>query len=154
MNFGAFKISGLDEARDQWSHRFARPEQKELVKKAFAARRMNRNAASTRALIFLSGDIHIGCIFDLKSLLPPASAVSLTASGISQIDDTQPLVGTFIDESFSIASGISSTLRDVVNRFNFGVIQVQPTGHGAEIQAVLAHEGNGFAFGLDVKDLI
>ena len=29
-----------------------------------------------------------------------------------------------------------------------------PTGHGAEMQAVLAHEGNGFAFGLDFKDLI
>ena len=140
--------------RDQWSHRFARAEQKDLVKRAFAARRLNRNAASPRALIFLSGDIHIGCIFDLKALVPPATAVSLTASGISQIDDTQPLVGTFIDESFSIAPGIRSTLRDVVNRFNFGVIQVQPTGHGAELQAVLAHEGNGFAYGLDVKDLI
>ncbi|MEO6747071.1 MAG: alkaline phosphatase D family protein [Caldimonas sp.] len=153
-NFGAFQISNLDEARDQWSHRFARAEQKDLVKKAFAARRLNRNAASPRALIFLSGDIHIGCIFDLKALMPPATAVSLTASGISQIDDTQPLVGTFIDESFSIAPGIRSTLRDVVNQFNFGVVQVQPTGRGAELQAVLAHEGNGFAFGLDVKDLI
>jgi hypothetical protein len=30
----------------------------------------------------------------------------------------------------------------------------QPTGSGAEISAVLAHEGNGFAFGLDVKNLI
>ena len=43
---------------------------------------------------------------------------------------------------------------DVVNRFNFGVVQVQPTGSGAEISAVLAHEGNAFALGLDLKDLI
>ena len=68
--------------------------------------------------------------------------------------DTQPLVGTFIDEEFSLAPGIRSTLRDAVNRFNFGVIQVQPTGAGAEIAAVLAHEGNAFTLGLDVKDLI
>ena len=68
--------------------------------------------------------------------------------------DTQPLVGTFIDEEFSLAPGISSTLRDAVNEFNFGVIQVQPTGNGAEISAVLAHEGNSLVFGLDVKDLI
>jgi hypothetical protein len=81
-------------------------------------------------------------------------AVSLTSSGISQTDDTQPLVGTFIDEEFSLGFGIRSTLRDVVNVFNFGVVQVQPTGSGAEISAVLAHEGNGFVFGLDVKDLI
>ena len=32
-NFGALQISNLDEARDQWSHRFARAEQKHLVKK-------------------------------------------------------------------------------------------------------------------------
>jgi hypothetical protein len=154
FNAGAFQVSNLDEARDQWSHRFARPEQKELVTKSFAARRLNRDAASARALVFLSGDIHIGCIFDLKARLPSASVVSLTSSGISQIDGTQPLVGTFIDESFSVAPGITSTLREVVNQFNFGVVQVQPTGHGAQVEAVLAHEGNGFAYGLDVKDLI
>ena len=80
--------------------------------------------------------------------------MSLTSSGISQIDDTQPLVGTFVDEEFSVAPGIQSTLREVVNRFNYGVVQVQPTGSGAEISGVLAHEGNAFAFGLDLKDLL
>lgn len=104
--------------------------------------------------MFLSGDIHIGCIFDISAKRPSGKAVSLTSSGISKIDDTQPLVGTFVDEEFSLAPGIQSTLRDVVNRFNYGVVQVQPTGSGAEINAVLAHEGNGFAFGLDVTDLI
>jgi hypothetical protein len=153
-NLGNFQISNLDEARDQWSHRASRREQQDLLKKAFAARYANRNAASGRGLVFLSGDIHIGCIFDVSSLRPPGKAVSLTSSGISQIDDTQPLVGTFIDEEFSLAFGLHSTLRDVVNVFNFGVVQVQPTGSGAEISAVLAHEGNAFAFGLDVKDLI
>jgi len=39
-------------------------------------------------------------------------------------------------------------------KFNFGVVQVQPTGSGAEISAVLAHEGNSFVAGLDLKDLI
>lgn len=153
-NLGDFQISNLDEARDQWSHRFSRGEQKDLLTKTFKARYTHRNAASGREVVFLSGDIHIGCIFDISAMRPPTKAVSLTSSGISQIDDTQPLVGTFIDEEFSLAFGIRSTLRDVVNQFNFGVVQVQPTGSGAEISAVLAHEGNGFAFGLDVKDLI
>jgi len=153
-NLGNFQISSLDESRDQWSHRFARREQTNLLTKTFKARFTNRNAASGREVVFLSGDIHVGCIFDISAMRPPTKAVSLTSSGISQIDDTQPLVGTFIDEEFSLAFGIRSTLRDVVNQFNFGVIQVQPTGSGAEISAVLAHEGNGFAFGLDVKDLI
>lgn len=153
-NLGDFKITSIDEARDQWSHRASRTEQQLLLKKAFAARYAGRSSAAGRALLFLSGDIHIGCIFDVTCAKPRGSAVSLTSSGISQIDDTQPLVGTFIDEEFTLAPGIRSTLRDVVNQFNFGVVQVQPTGSGAEISAVLAHEGNAFAAGLDVTDLI
>lgn len=153
-NLGDFKISSIDEARDQWSHRASRREQQALLQKAFAARYAGRSAAAGRALLFLSGDLHIGCIFDVTAARPRGSAVSLTSSGISQTDDTQPLVGTFIDEEFTLAPGIRSTLRDVVNQFNFGVVQVQPTGSGAEISAVLAHEGNAFAAGLDVTDLI
>ena len=153
-NLGNFKVSNIDEARDQWSHRFARGEQQALLKKAFAARSSGRSPGAPRGLVFLSGDIHIGCTFDITSMRPPAKAVSMTSSGISQIDATQPLVGTFVDEEFTLGSGLRSTLRDVVNRFNFGVVLVQPTGDGAEIQAVLAHEGNGFAVGLDVKDLL
>lgn len=153
-NAGNFQVSNLDEARDQWSHRFACGEQRELLRKAFAARHVNRNAASGRGLVFLSGDIHIGCVFEIEATSPRAKATSLTSSGISQIDDTQPLVGTFIDQAFAVASGIRSSLQSVVNTFNFGVVQVQPTGAGAQISAVLAHGGNSFAFGLDVKDLI
>ena len=85
---------------------------------------------------------------------PKGSAVSLTSSGISKIDDTQPLVGTFIDEEFSLAPGIRSTLRTVVNEFNLGVVQVQPTGSGAEIAADLAHEGNSVVFGLKLKGVV
>jgi hypothetical protein len=154
-NLGNFKVSNLDEARDQWSHRYARREQQDLLKKAFAARYANRSDAAGRGLVLLSGDIHIGCTFDITAMWPHrATIVSLTSSGISQIENVQPLVGTFIDEEFSVAPGIHATLRDVVNHYNFGVVQVQPTGSGAEISAVLAHEGNGFAVGLDVKDLI
>jgi hypothetical protein len=154
LNLGDFQVSSLDEARDQWSHRFSRSEQKLLLTKSFAARLANRSAASGRALLFLSGDIHIGCIFDVTATRPRGTAVSLTSSGISQIDDTQPLVGTFIDEEFTLAPGIRSTLREVVNEFNFGVVQVQPTGAGAAVSVVLAHEGNAFAVGLDATDLI
>jgi hypothetical protein len=154
LNAGDFQVSNLDEARDQWSHRYSRGEQQALLKKAFAARYANRNAASGRGLLFLSGDIHIGCIFEVSAARPRGQAVSLTSSGISKIDATQPLVGTFVDEDFSLAPGIRSRLREVVNHFNFGVVQVQPTGSGAEISAVLAHEGNAFAAGVDIKDLI
>lgn len=153
-NAGNFQVSNLDEARDQWSHRFSRREQQDLLTKAFAARFVNRNAASGRELVFLSGDIHIGCIFEVSAMRPRGKAISLTSSGISQIDDTQPLVGTFIDEEFSLAFGIRSMLREVVNNFNFGVVQVQPTGSGAEISAVLAHEGTATAFGLKFEGIL
>jgi tetratricopeptide (TPR) repeat protein len=74
-NFGDFQISNLDEARDQWSHRYARREQKDLLTKTFKARFTNRTSASGRGVLFLSGDIHIGCIFDISTMLPPTKCV-------------------------------------------------------------------------------
>jgi hypothetical protein len=155
-NLGDFQINNLDEARDQWSHRFARPEQRALMQKAFAARLANRPPnARGRELIFLAGDIHIGCTFEISATRPvKAKAASLVSSGISQIEDRQPFVGVYVDQAFAVAPGIRSELKTVVNQFNFGVITVVPTGHGAQIQSALAHEGNGFAFALDIKDLI
>jgi hypothetical protein len=62
-------------------------------------------------VVFLSGDIHIGRIFDISPIRPPTKAVALTSSGISQIDDTQPLVGTFVDGEFSLRSPPLDVLR-------------------------------------------
>jgi len=152
-NFGEFKLSSIDEARDQWSHRFCRPEQQELLTKSFAARLVQRPPGIARSLLFLSGDLHIGCIFDLSASGGRGEAVSLTSSGISQIETVQPVVGTFVDQEFTAAPGIRATLREVVNNFNFGVVQVQPTGHGAVIQPVLAHEGEAVAWGLEIEGL-
>jgi hypothetical protein len=111
--------------------------------------------ARWRELIFLAGDIHIGCTFEISAtrLMKPKAA-SLVSSGISQIEDRQPFIGVYVDQAFSVAPGIRSELKTVVNRFNFGVVTVVPTGNGAQIQPTLAHEGNGFAFELDIKDLI
>lgn len=155
-NLGSFKVSNIDEARDQWSHRAARPEQADLLRKAGQARRANRSPGAERGLIFLSGDIHVGCTFDISVRSPRYTATSMTSSGISNVEDVPGslVVGTFVDEDFSVAPGIRSTLKDVVPEFNFGVVQVQPTGRGAEILATIAHEGNAFAAGLDVADLL
>ncbi len=155
-NLGDFQIGNLDEARDQWSHRFARPEQRALMQKAFAARVANRPPnARGRELIFLAGDIHIGATFEISATRPvKAKAASLVSSGISQIEDRQPFVGVYVDQAFGVAPGIRSELKTVVNQFNFGVVTVVPTGHGAQIQSALAHESNGFAIALDIKDLI
>jgi len=155
-NLGTFQISNLDEARDQWSHRASRPEQKDLLKKAFAARLVNRPpGARGRELIFLGGDIHIGATFEVHATRPvKAKAPLLVSSGISQIEDRQPFVGVYVDQEFALAPGIRAELKTVVNQFNFGVVSVVPTGHGAQIQSALAHRGNGFAIALDIKDLI
>lgn len=155
-NFGSFQISNLDEARDQWSHRASRPEQQDLLKKAFAARLANRPpGARPRELLFLGGDIHIGATFEVHATRPvKAKAPLLVSSGISQIEDRQPFVGVYVDQAFGLAPGIRAELKTVVDQFNFGVVSVVPTGHGAQIQSALAHRGNGFAIALDIKDLI
>ena len=154
LNLGRFMLSKVDEARDQWSHKFARAEQVELLRKAGAARVANAIPGAARGLIFLSGDIHVGCIFDISCSKPEFEAASLTASGISAKEDQSIIVGTFIDESFSVAPGIRSSLREVVNDFNFGVVQVLPTGTGAEIVPTLAHEGASTVFGVDLAALV
>jgi hypothetical protein len=38
------------------------------------------------------------------------------------------LLGTLVDDDFEVASGIRATLRQLINGYNFGVVQVVPTG--------------------------
>lgn len=154
LNLGTYMLSKLDEARDQWSHKFSRGEQMALLRRAGAARLANAAPGLGRGLIFLSGDIHVGCLFDITSMTPPFKAVSLTSSGISALEDTLAVVGTFLDEKVPLGGGFTSTLRDVVRSFNFGVVQVVPTGSGAEITPAIAHEGNSWAVGANLKDLL
>jgi hypothetical protein len=154
LNLGTFMLSKLDEARDQWSHKFSRGEQMALLRQAGAARLANAAPGGGRALLFLSGDIHVGCLFDITSTKPPFKAVSLTSSGISALEETLAVIGTFLDEKVPLGDGFTSTLRDVVRTFNFGVVQVVPTGAGAEITPVIAHEGNSWAAGANLKDLL
>ena len=151
---GFFQASNVDEARDQWSHEFSHPEQLSLLDAARNACITNRNTSSHRALVFLSGDIHIGCIFDITYSKPKHKAISLTSSGISTVVNVKPTIGALIEEDFDVGRGIHSKLRDVVTDFNFGVVQVNPTGSGAEIITSLAHKGNSFAVGLDISSLL
>ena len=154
FNLGSFFLSNIDEARDQWSHRFSRPEQIDLIRKAGAARLTNRTSGNPRGLIFLSGDIHVGGTFDISVSNPRFQATSLVSSGISNIHDDGLLLGVFVDEDFEVAPGIHSTLRELVNTFNFGVVDVVPTGAGAKIFGSVAHEGNSFVYGLDLAALL
>jgi hypothetical protein len=154
VNLGNFKVDAIDEARDQWSHAFIRPEQALLLNKSAQARLVNRSTGSGRELVFVSGDIHVGCTFDITIDEPKCKAVSLTSSGISTIETPIPVVGSIVDNEFAVASGIRSKMREVVTEFNFGVVQVIPTGVGAEIVTAVAHKGNAFAIGLDIADLL
>ena len=75
---------------------------------------------------------------------PPAAATHRqTRRGPTAFGSTRVRVG-----------GIRSKLREVVNDFNFGVVQVLPTGAGAEIVTTLAHQGNATAWGVDVAALV
>ena len=154
LNLGSFKLSSLDEVRDQWSHKFSRGEQMALLKRAGAARLANAAPGPGRGLIFLSGDIHVGCIYDITSMKPPFKAASLTSSGISVDTELIPVIGAYLDEKASLGSGFSATMREIVREFNFGVVQVVPTGNGAQITPAIAHEGTSWAAGLDLRDLL
>jgi len=151
LNLGSFKITNIDEARDQWSHKFSRPEQQRLLRSAGHALRVNRAAGTARGLLFASGDIHVGARFTITSVDPPFEALSLTSSGISVIFEQQPMVGSLVDTSFDVAPGIHSEMLEIVTNVNFGIVHVIPTGGGAEIQGVVAHKGVSVAVGLDIS---
>jgi hypothetical protein len=157
QNLGNFQLGSIDEARDQWSHHLSQPEQIALIKGAGQARLSNRIPGNPRSLLFISGDIHVGGIFDIVSKKPDFKAPCIVSSGISKTlgDPTRrPVFGTVIDEDFEIAPGIRSSLRHVVNSFNFGIINVIPTGSGAKVLGTIAHEETSFAFGIDITDLL
>ncbi len=150
LNLGNFKIGNIDEARDQWSHKFSRPEQQRLLRSAGRARLSNRAAGTPRGLLFVSGDIHIGARFTITCSEPAYEALSLTSSGISTVFEKLPIVHALLDTEFDIAPGIHSSLLEVVTEVNFGIVHVIPTGAGAEIQGVVAHRGNSLTLGLDI----
>lgn len=154
LNLGNFKLSGIDEARDQWSHKFSRPEQAALLRAAGRARLTNRAPQSPRGLIFLAGDIHVGARFTIRCEDPRYEALSLVASGINTVFDSPPTIDVLLSRDFEVAPGIRSTLKEVVVEPNFGVITVVPTGSGALIDGVVAHEGLSVAFGLDISNLL
>lgn len=157
VNLGSFKLGEIDEARDQWSNHLSRPEQIALIKKAGKARLANRIAGNPRGLLFLSGDIHVGGIFDISATNPKFRAPCVISSGISKDAESaknKPLLGVFLDEDFEVAPGIRSTLRQFVNDFNFGVINIVPTGAGAKIMGAVAHEGTSFGYGVDISELV
>jgi hypothetical protein len=153
FNLGRYKVSNIDEARDQWCHKFVRKEQVDLLGAAARARSANMQGNARRNIIFLSGDIHVGAIFDMEWSKPEFKAVSLTASGISAQEDERITVGVFVDEKVS-AGNVRSTLRDIVREFNFGVVQVTPTGTGAQIESALFHEGASWNLGVNLRDLL
>jgi hypothetical protein len=154
LNLGRYMVSKVDEARDQWSHKFARPEQLALLRKSGEARTRNATPGTARELVFLSGDIHVGAIYEISSMRPAFKATSVTSSGIAADEEQALILGTFLDEGFAVGFGIRSRLVDVVNDFNFGVINVIPKGNGAEITSALAHEGASWSFGVDLAALV
>ena len=59
----------------------------------------------------------------------------------------------FVDEKVRVGR-VSATLREVVREFNFGIVEVTPTGTAAEINVALVHEGASNNVGADLSGLL
>lgn len=79
---------------------------------------------------------------------------SRMASGINTVLDSPPTIDMLLSSDFEVAPGIRATLKEVIVDPNFGVITVVPTGDGALIDGVMAHEGLSVAFGIDISNLL
>jgi hypothetical protein len=150
-NLGSFKVADIDDARDQWCHAFSRPEQEALIRAAVRARLSNRREPNARALLFVGGDLHAGGTLDLTVEGDPSLTVRcLISSGIGKNVDTSQLLGTAFDTEFDVAPGITARLREAIGDYNYGVVQVIPSGHGAEMTGTVVHKGNASAWGADL----
>ena len=154
FNMGSFKLSKILDARDQWGHSLNRTEQLRLIRRVGEARVSNRIASNPRSVLFVSGDIHVGALFEITSAEPMYRAMSLTSSGISNSVSERILLSTLVDENFKVGPGVRSRLIDLATDFNFGVIFVQPTGTAAKTIPVIAHRGNSFVVGIDITKLL
>ena len=116
LNLGnVSRCRSIDEARDQWSHKFSRGEQMALLRQAGAARLVNaapgpgRDAASSCPATSTSAASSTSRRSSRRSRRcrspRPASARSRTRVAV---------VGTFLDEKVPLGGGFTSTLRDVV----------------------------------------
>jgi hypothetical protein len=154
LNLGNFRTGNINEARDQWSHTFSRPEQVRLLRGAGRARLSNRTESTARGLIFISGDIHLGARFTITCSKPAYEALSLTSSGISVVYESKFVRDALLSQDFEVSPGIHSSLQEVTREVNFGIVEVVPTGAGAEIHGVVAHEGASLAWGLDLGNIL
>ena len=133
----------IDDVRDQWAHPTSRLEQEKLIRLAGEIKTKNRLNGNPREIIFLGGEVHVGCIFEISVSNPSFKTTCMVSSGISQFADTKFLIGVVIDEDFEVALGIKSNLRDVVHSYNFGVIHFVPGGGATPrlIPAIIGKDG-------------
>jgi hypothetical protein len=135
----------IDEVRDQWSHHVSRPEQERLIRMVGSARTSNRPAGSPRAVAFLGGDIHLGGIWDISASRWPSTVPCIVSSGISQLATKTLDSMVAVDQNFEIAAGIRSKQRLLIQKYNFGVMQVVPTGGTPQVVPVVVADGASHA---------
>jgi hypothetical protein len=112
----------------------------------------NRIAALPRALLFIGGDIHAGAIFDITNDgQPDGSAPCLISSGISKQAGRAFLLNTIVDQDFQVAPGIRTVLRQLVNGYNFGIVETVPTAGTPVVVPTVAHSGATSAWGAQIS---
>lgn len=150
-NLGNFRLSDIDDARDQWSNHFSQAEQRRLLRTAAIAANDKRSAATRRAVLFLGGDLHAGGVVDIDIKQPQLHATCLISSGISKRTNEDMVLHVLVDEDFEIAKGMRARLQAFVNDFNYGVVRILPTGATPQVLPLVAHVGETSAWG--PKDL-
>jgi hypothetical protein len=107
-----------------------------------------------RDLLFIGGDLHSGGLYDIEMSQPDFQTRCFITSGISQRNiptSKEPHLGTIVDENYEVAPGIHAKLQEFINGYNFGIVQVIPTGTTPEVIPTVAHEGVSAAWGLKAK---
>lgn len=149
--WGDFKVKEIDDVRDQWSHHFSRPEQALLIRTAAEALAQNRPKNAPRRLLFVGGDWHAGGLVEVEMEEENISFPCLVTSGISQRTNGDFLISSVVDMKHEVAPGIQAKFRTVVTGYNFGLIQLIPTGATPEIIPSVIHKENASSWGITAQ---
>lgn len=135
-------VGQVDDIRDQWSHKISRGEQRELIQIAGEAAIKNKTKRSSRKILFLGGDIHLGAIFDIELSNPDITIPCVVSSGINQIVSKYETVFVVSSGRFEVSAGINARLREVYSNHNFCQVKINNKGKTPSIQFSIIESGD------------
>jgi hypothetical protein len=129
--------SGRD-VRDRWSVPTFAAERTKLVDRLFAW----QSAAAKRQVIVLSGDVHVGAAFNVRSRTDEGRFAQWTSSALSTPDGLKHVVANMLITKFVRAGERELRVwrRGLATSNNVGLVEVEPSSEGGHVVRLAVYQ--------------